>query len=278
MKTLWFTQIAAILRLEMRKTFLSRRGLWVYLLALFPLVIFGGHTVESTIRHRMCDFGNDTNIFASIFQVLDLRVVVFFGCLGIFMNLFRGEVLDRSLHYYFLAPVRREVLVVGKYLAGLIAAVMIFTTSTILQWVAMFAHFPSATLMNYLNDGNGWSHVIAYAATTAFGCVGYGSVFLLTGALFRNPIFPAAGILIWEGINSFLPAILQKFSVIYYLKSLVPITAPANAEDAPFVLLTVNADPVPAVVAIGGMILFTLLVIFVAALQVRRMEINYGTD
>jgi len=277
MKTLWFAQIAAILQLEMRKTFLSRRGLWVYLLALFPLIPFAGHSIESTIRGRPCDFGHDTNVYASIFQLLDLRVVVFFGCLGIFMNLFRGEVLDRSLHYYFLAPVRREILVVGKYLAGLIAAVTIFTTSTILQWIAMYAHFPSRTVLDYLNDGNGWSHLIAYAVTTVFACIGYGSLFLLTGALFRNPIFPAAGILIWEGINSFLPSILQKFSVIYYLKSLVPIDAQPNLE-APFALLTVNTDPVPAVVAIVGMLAFTLLVIVIAALQVRRMEINYGTD
>ena len=29
MKSLWLTQIAAVVRLEMRKTFLARRGLWV---------------------------------------------------------------------------------------------------------------------------------------------------------------------------------------------------------------------------------------------------------
>ena len=45
MKTLWVTQIAAVVRLEMRKTFFAKRGLWVYLLAFFPLLIFGGHWV-----------------------------------------------------------------------------------------------------------------------------------------------------------------------------------------------------------------------------------------
>ena len=32
-------QIGGVLRLEMKKTFLSRRGWWVYLLALGPLVL-----------------------------------------------------------------------------------------------------------------------------------------------------------------------------------------------------------------------------------------------
>src|ERR1700733_5897506 len=141
MKTLWLTQIAAVIRLEMRKTFFARRGLWVYLLALAPLAIFGGHSLIMLLKvRRPCDFGQDTTTFATVFQVLDLRVVIFFGCLGIFMNLFRGEVLDRSLHYYFLAPIRREVLMAGKFLAGLLATCTIFVTSELLQTVAFLWH------------------------------------------------------------------------------------------------------------------------------------------
>jgi hypothetical protein len=277
MKTLWLTQIAAVVRLEMRKTFLARRGLWIYFLAFMPLLIFGLHSWDSLRRHRACDFGQDTNIFAGIFQLLDLRLVLFFGCLGIFMNLFRGEMLDRSLHFYFLSPVRREVILVGKYLAGLLAAVTIFTSSTVLQWIVMYWHFPTSTVMAYLRDGNGWSHLMAYVTVTTLGCVGYGSVFVLAGALFKNPIFPAAAILIWESINAFLPSLLQKFSVIYYLKSLCPIEAPPDVPP-PFSLMIVNADPISPGVAVPGILLFTALVLVVAALRVRRMEINYGTD
>lgn len=277
MKTLWLTQIAAVIRLEMRKTFFARRGLWVYLLALLPLVPFVGHSWVMLAKHRACDFGEDTNILASVFQLLDLRLVLFFGCLGIFMNLFRGEMLDRSLHFYLLSPVRREVILAGKYLAGLIAALTIFTTSTVLQFFAMYAHFPAATVMSYLREGNGWAHLAAYAGVTMLGCVGYGSVFLLAGALFRNPIFPAAAILIWESINAFLPGVLQKFSVIYYLKSLCPIDAPPDI-GPPFSMLLVNADPISPAIAVPGILLFTALVLVIAALQVRRMEINYGTD
>lgn len=277
MKTLWLTQIAAVLRLEMRKTFFSRRGLWIYLLAMLPILIFAMHSLVMVERGLPCDFGSDTNHIAEVFQLLDLRVVIFFGCLGIFMNLFRGEVLDRSLHYYFLAPIRREVLVVGKYLSGITAAVFIFTASTVLQWVAMYAHFPWTTVSSYLRDGNGWSHLTAYAGVTALGCVGYGSMFLLAGALFRNPIFPAAALFLWEGINAFLPSLLQKFSVIYYLKSLCPIEAPPGVPPL-LSLMIVNADPIEPSIAICGMLVFTLLVLLIAAVQVRRMEINYGTD
>ena len=45
MTRLWCTQVLAIVRLEMRKTFFSRRGLWVYLLAFAPLLLFMGHVL-----------------------------------------------------------------------------------------------------------------------------------------------------------------------------------------------------------------------------------------
>jgi hypothetical protein len=76
---------------------------------------------EKHVR-RSRDFEQDRRIFAVIFQFFYLRLAIFFGCLGIFMNLFRGEMLDKTLHFWFLMPVRREVLLAGKYIAGLTAA------------------------------------------------------------------------------------------------------------------------------------------------------------
>ncbi|MEN2577350.1 hypothetical protein AAER51_17970, partial [Acinetobacter baumannii] len=65
------------------------------------------------------DFSQYPAMFGVIYNTLILRTVIFFGCAWIFMNLFRGEIVDRSLHYYFLSAVRREVLITGKYLSGL---------------------------------------------------------------------------------------------------------------------------------------------------------------
>src|SRR5436190_20319569 len=124
---LWFAQILAVIRLELRKTFFAKRGLWIYILAFMPLMLFTAHAIN---HRRAPDFGEDTNVFATVFQFFYLRLAIFFGCVGIFMNLIRGEMLDRSLHYYLLAPIRREVLMAGKFLAGLISATVIFGTST----------------------------------------------------------------------------------------------------------------------------------------------------
>ena len=149
-------------------------------------------------------------VFATIFQFFYLRLAIFFGCLGIFSNLFRGEVLEKTLHYYFLAPVRREVLLVGKYLAGLIAggdAVRLRAPRWRSSVSSCISGRPSRTSSG---AGPGWGNWRWYLVVTALACVGYGAVFLTVGLMFRNPMIPAAVVMVWEAINGFLPELLQK--------------------------------------------------------------------
>src|SRR5579884_4023777 len=175
MTMLHVSQALAVLRLEWKKSFLSRRGLWIYLLALMPVLLFTGHSIVQIEMRRPCDIGLDTTILATVFQVFYLRLLIFFGCVGIFMNLFRGEALDRSLHYWFLAPVRREVILAGKFAAGLIAAMVVFCTSTFLQFVGLYIHFDANTVRDYLFNGHGLMHLASYLGVTALACLGYGS-------------------------------------------------------------------------------------------------------
>ncbi len=138
---LWLRQIRAIFRLEIRKNFLGKRSILIYLLALLPIFMLGSLVLVTTPTRNFANLGR---IFAWIYGGLILRTVVFFGCAWIFMNLFRGELVDRSLHYYFLSPVRREVLVVGKYFSGLVTSAILFTMTTVVSMLLLyFPHFPA---------------------------------------------------------------------------------------------------------------------------------------
>ena len=365
---IWWAQIKAVVRLEMRKTFFAKRGLWIYVVAALPVLIFVAYVVASAqrqhqtsdvarqgtrpltyqdlqavkpgmtseevvallgkpprdfrwtetqppasekdkaveIRHddyRYSDgqsdlfvelangkvesiniqegtnLGRDSIMFAGVFQFFFIRLAVFFGCLGIFMNLFRGEVLDRSLHFYFLAPIRREVLIVGKFLAGLLATCTIFVTSELLQTVAFLWHFPPSMRDVYLYHNHGLQHAAIYLGVTVLACVGYGAFFLVAGMMFKNPILPAAVILIWEAINPFLPNVLKQFSVIYYLKALCPVNIPSDSGTSPVLALLIsNSDPVSAPVAVLGILIVALIALYASSIQVRRMEINYTSE
>ncbi len=356
---LWCTQVLAIIRLEMKKTFFARRGLWVYLLAFAPLVLFVTHSIAAGHRRDQLEriardhpvasaafndiregmtpdevtqkLGRPYNqwsrhiraehdeqrershwrytdgkselflsfedgkltgihrseletlpqvslIFAGVFQSYYLRLAVFFGCVGVFVNLFRGEMLDKSLHFYLLTPTRREVLLAGKYAAGLLATVAIFTSSTALQWLALLWQFDHTAVADFL-AATGWNQFSSYLAVTALACVGYGSVFLAVGLLFRNPIIPIAVVLLWEGVNPFLPAALKKISMIYYLQSLCPVrTIPGQEVPGLVHLLISPVQPATKSMAVLGIVILTCLVLVAAARLSRRMEINYSTE
>ena len=269
--SLWWRQVRAIFRLEIEKHFLGKRSILIYLLALLPVLPLAILAPFTPPGREWQDFTQYSMIYAVLYGGLILRTVVFFGCAWIFMNLFRGEIVDRSLHFYFLSPVRREVLVVGKYVSGMVTSIILFTGSTVLSMLLLyFPHFYSESLRFFL-DGPGMGQLLSYAGITMLACIGYGAFFLVVGLFFRNPIIPALLLYGWEWLNFLLPPLLKKVSVIHYLHSLVPVPL----SEGPFAVV---AEPTPAWIAVPSLILVTLLVLFAASYRIRHMEIRYGSD
>ena len=269
--SLWTRQTLAIMRLEIKKNFLSRRAFLLYLMAGLPLVLLSALALFPPPTDDLGNFSEMSIVFAAIYGGLILRTLVFFGCAWVFMNLFRGEVVDRSLHYYFLAPVRREVLVVGKYLSGLIATIVLFSITTVgSMFIYYFWLFPSESA-RFFFDGAGAGQMLSYLGVTILACVGYGAVFLIVGLFFRNPIIPGLMLYGWEWLNFLLPPLLKKISVIHYLQSLVPV----SMSEGPFAVLV---EPTPAWISVPSLLIFTAVVLFLASLHIRRMEISYAGD
>jgi ABC-type transport system involved in multi-copper enzyme maturation permease subunit len=269
--SLWLRQILAIMRLDVEKNFFGKRAVLIYLLALMPIGLLTLIAVVKPNDRDWVDFAQYPQLFSVIYNLLILRTVVFFGCAWIFMNLFRGEIVDRSLHYYFLSAVRREVLVAGKYFSGLLTAIILFTAVTVLSMLlTFFPHFFSASVRFFL-DGAGLGQLFTYMVITMLACVGYGAFFMIVGLFVRNPIIPALLLYGWEWINFLLPPLLKKISVIHYLNSLVPVPL----SEGP---IAVAAAPTPAWISIPGLLIVTALVLFAASRRIRKMEIRYGGE
>jgi ABC-type transport system involved in multi-copper enzyme maturation permease subunit len=269
--SLWFRQVGAIFRMEVEKNFLGRRSILIYLLALLPLFPLTILALFTPPGNDFKEFRNYHVIYSFLYNGLILRTVVFFGCAWIFMNLFRGEIVDRSLHYYFLSAVRREVLVVGKYISGLVTSVVLFTATTVIAMLLLYLpHFYSQSV-RYFIEGQGFSQILTYAGITMLACVGYGAFFIVVGLFFRNPIIPSLLLYGWEWLNFLLPPLLKKISVIHYLTSLTPVPM----SEGPFAVV---AEPTPAWIAVPSMLGVTVLVLVLAAYRIRHMEIRYGSD
>jgi ABC-type transport system involved in multi-copper enzyme maturation permease subunit len=274
---LWRSQLLSVVWMELKKNFITRRGFWIYLLALAPPALVWLHSIVTLQRPERTghDMAKDITVLAVLFQMFFLRPAVFFGCVGIFTYLFRGEVVERSLHYYFLAPIRREVLVLAKYLAGAVTAICFFGGSIVLTFFGMYAHYPQYELSEWMYNGAGLSHLLSYVSITVLACIAWGAVFVWMGIRWRNPIIPSVTFLLWESLNLFLPSWLRKISVLHYLQSMTPVQGDLRG---PGILFGQTADPVPAWLALLCLLGITAAMLALSVRQLKQTEISYSTD
>ena len=269
---LWLRQVRAILGLELRRMLWGRRAFILYLLAFMPVVMLAMFNVLNLIADATPDelqeIGGVT-FYTGIFEFI-LRGTLFLGCVLQFSSLVRGEITDRSLHYYFLSPIRREVFIMGKFISAWISTTLIFAFSAFASWILVHLIFGLDHLVDY-SFGIGTAHIMGYLGVLALSCLGYGAVFLAVGMLLKNPIVPAAIIWLLEQANPFLPAGMKKFSIIHYLNSLLPV-APADFA------LSVIAEKTPWWIALTGFLIFSGAVLAFSSWRARALQIEYGAD
>ncbi len=271
---LFASQISVLVRNEVRRNLFTRRRAWIYLLALVPVLMIMAHTIFDRNNIKSAQIEEDTQVLAGIVQLYYFRLGIFFACMGIFTWLFRGEMVERTLHYQFLVPVRREILVVGKFLAGAIIAIALFEVAALACFYLMYARFGSAG-KSYVFDGPGLSQLWAYLLVTALACLGYGAVFLALSLLVRNPIIPGVVIMGWEAIAPVFPAWAQRLSVTFYLKHLCPVSLPISG---PLAIFTIVAEPVAPFWAVLGLLTLTIAILVLCCFLIHRMEITYTAE
>ena len=126
---LWARQIEAIARLELKRFILARRWIGVYLVALAPVGLT--FLLSHFAPPRFDPIERLSQAYANMFQLFILRFAIFMSCAVVFSQLFRGDILEKTLHFYLLAPARREIVAIGKYVAGVALVATLFTVCTV---------------------------------------------------------------------------------------------------------------------------------------------------
>jgi len=266
---LWRRQITVLAGQEIGRSLFSKRSLAIYLLTVMPIVLALLRALflpESQRSHP----GHTTTEFAQVFHFFLLRFIVFFSAALLFVKLFRGEILERSLHYHLLAPVRREVLTVGKFVGGFLSSSFALSATVLATWILFYLPHGSGAL-THISSASGLLEIVAYLFITVLACATYGSLFLLAGLFFKNPMIPAMLFLGWELLTPFLPGFLKLLSVVHYLGSLEPVPI----SQGPFALM---AQPIPGWLAVVALLAITVLLVTLAGRKTRSIEVTYSTE
>jgi len=268
---LWVRQTLAVARLEVRKCLRGRRLIGLTLLNLAPVLILAiTHLVPHDELELYASAGNLSQLYGVMFATFMLRAAVFFTAAALTIQLFRGEVLEKTLHYYLLTPARRGVIVTGKFLSAAAVSSALCSLSVVSSYFVLFSWLRDA-LGRFMFEGPGLAQLAGYLGATVLGCFGYSAVFALFGLLWRNPIISGIALFGWESGLFLMPPSLKLFSVLFYLEALLPVRPRVGP-------IAIVAEPPPAIVAVVGMIVFAAAVLALAAWRARRMEIAYSTD
>jgi ABC-type transport system involved in multi-copper enzyme maturation permease subunit len=265
---LWARQTLVVMRIELQRSLLGRRWLGAYAAAAAPVVLLGiagvyGRLEPGTVISDM------TTGFAVFYQTYLLRLAIFFCSALVFSQLFRGEVLEKTVHFYLLTPVRREILMLGKYLAGVVTTGTVFGLSTVAAHLLVYLPYPVG--QPFFADGDGIGNTARYLAVSVLACATYGALFLLVGLLFKNPIGPAIAIAGWEAFFFVLPATVQKFTIMHYLQSMLPV----GIDMGPFAVVV---DRTPAVWGIPILLGVGAAAVWLSGQVMRFAEVTYGAD
>jgi hypothetical protein len=263
---LWVRQVRAVAKFELKRFLLARRWVGIYIMAVAPVLLM---YARSRAPFRSVDITADiSQSFALVFQFL-VQFGVFIACAVVFSQLFRGDILEKTLHFYLLTAARREVITIGKYVAGVVLVGSLYALST--GVAHLVAYSANGVFEAFFFEGPGFAHLARYVSVVILATAAYGAVFLLFGVVFKNPGVPTFFLWGWETFSFAFPSALQRLSIVHYLLPIVPV----NLDRGPFAILV---DPLP--VAVGIPIVLGAAAVFLALSGwfVRSTQVTYSAD
>ena len=246
----------------------SRRTIFMMLAALAPIVIALIFRVTDAVGVSALRVnGQQVSgpvMFGGMIWLLYLRFIV--PVLGTFYGtaLIADEVEDRTITYLFTRPIPRSAIVIGKYLAYLVCTVLVVLPSVMIVYLVM-------TPVGGGSLGRTFPMLLTDLGILALGLAVYGAVFAFIGARVPRPL--VAGLVLvfgWEQVALLVPGYLRRFTVAYYLQSLVPHAMPQD--DVVSAIQSLFSEAPPAYSSILWLLAILVVALWLAARSVETRE------
>ncbi len=221
----------------------AKRAKLFFFLVLLPVLVFLIIKLVLMLRG-----GEPPSIAGQLFE--RIGAAFFFTLLCPLIALFYGssvisdEVDNRTLVYLAPRPVSRGTIMAGKFLAHLMVACVINLSGMFLA--LLVAKFSSLGDIAVIKD------IFIYLGVCFLATAAYSALFNFLGTIMKKAIVAGFFFFGWEFIVQFIPGVTQKFSISYYLKSLLPVglggakgllvfrLAPASTAEAIITLLLIT--------------------------------------
>ncbi len=249
----------------------SRRTIFLALVVSAPVVLglvvrlmtaFGIH---GSVRIGGAAVISGPSIFGLFIWLLYLRFTV--PVLGVFYgtSLIADEVEDKTITYLFTRPIPRGAVLVGKYLAYLVATVLVVLPSVMLLYFLVVPVGGGAIAPTFPS-------LVKDLGLLGIGLAAYGSLFAWVGCRFKYPL--VTGLVFafgWEQAIMIIPGYLKRLTIAYYIQGLVPHAMPMD-DSALSILQVVSRDSVSAPISLISLAVIWLTFLILAARAAGRRE------
>lgn len=207
-------------------------------------------------------------VFTEILMVFFLQFYIVILALFFGTSVTAEEVENRTLSYLITRPIPKPAIVLGKFAAY---ALLIFTMVAISMALSYF-------VMNAarLSDPQLYLTFFRYLGVLGLGILAYTAFFTFLGTILKRAII--VGMVFgfgWENVIQYFPGSTQRFSIVHYLKSLLPYHPATVGGGRGVALLLFRLEPTKPVVAVIMLAVITAALLALACWLFRIKEYLY---
>jgi len=259
------------------------RHAWRSFRSIFAFFFFAGHKAKKTkvffvigclpvllaliIKLNQAFFGGRTidgmGVFSNIIMAFYLQFLILILALFYGSSVCLEEIEGKTLTYLTTRPVSKSAIVVGKY-----AAYVVFVVAMVAAGVVF-----SFLILNFedLLDFSIWTVLGKDLGVLALGLICYTAFFTFLGTFFKRSIlFGLVFAFGWENVVQYFPGATQRFTIVHYLKSLLPGGTVTTGGRFSFLLF--RLEPSSPLAAIATLLIVTAVFLGLACLLFSQKE------
>ena len=213
--------------------FLGRRTGKARVFALLGLVPVALAIVVRVALHGRS--GDMAAVFTEILMVFFLQFYIVILSLFYGTSVVAEEIEGRTLSYLITRPLPKPAIVLGKYAACALLMFLMVAVSLSLSFFILNS--------GRLADPSLYLTFLSYLGVLGLGVLTYTAFFTFLGAVLKRAIL--VGLVFgfgWENVIQYFPGSTQKFSIVHYLKSLLPYR-PTGGGGGRLALLLFKLEP-----------------------------------
>ncbi|MBN2264730.1 MAG: ABC transporter permease subunit [Candidatus Aminicenantes bacterium] len=201
----------------------------------------------------------------------EILMVFFLQFYIVLLALFYGtsvtaeEVENRTLSYLITRPLPKPAFVLGKFAAYAFVVFMMVAVSLALSYFVLNAA--------RLGEPGLYATFLRYLGVLGLGILAYMAFFTFLGTVLKRAII--VGLMFgfgWENVIQYFPGSTQRFSIVHYLKSLLPYHAGSVSGGKGVALLLFRLEPTDPFLAALALAAITAVLLALACVVFRPKE------